>query len=618
MKTTKNPVVCSIIITIGIVIISFFLSCPFPGDEIPPAPRADMRFISYIDPFTVAGKSFRMCLTLDMFDGTLGTYDISINYSTAKMELKLDGEVHPGIDGFVTSTNVPGPGMIRITGEDKAGAGPDNDIQLFIVSWNALETGEADFLIRINQLATTDGKTIKAPDSFTQKIIIEAPVSFPLTGQVLDSIGGSPVADATVRIKDMPGETYTDSNGYFTFGEIMIGVYDIEVTRTGRAGSKLEQVYVTGQQTGVEIIQPEYSHIPGGVTPPSIMVKGITRNTVYGGFVPIDITILAGSCPVEATEFHYSIYLKMGMTDMTYYEVANSRTDTLSYVWNTSFFPPGNVTIKIVTYDINNNRSELNIPVIVTADPGGKPDVAPLKESYSIVANTYGQSLEITRVYPRFSAMVAQSAYVHRAPPDTTILVDFSVEKYYNGIAVYKSLTPEGHYELVGQTSYFESHYFKFIDYSQTLMPGITVYYKLAYFNQHGTGPETDAISIRILDKYNLFLTGPENNSNITDITPTLTWTCDPFLDAQRTDWIIVTNIIDTTIVAYSFIINKTEYTLPSLLYNNTYEWDVRSYYEYINSTGRANVLSRSFPKGKGSTDFSMNGAFYFTVVEQE
>ena len=124
--------------------------------------------------------------------------------------------------------------------------------------------------------------------------------------------------------------------------------------------------------------------------------------------------------------------------------------------------------------------------------------------------------------------------------------------------------------------------------------------------------------SIRILEKYNLFLVSPENNSNITDTTPALTWTCVPFLDAQRTDWIIVTNIIDTTIVAYSFVINQTEYNLPTLLYNNKYEWDVRSFYEYVNSVGMANVLSRSFPRGKGSYDYSMNGAFYFTVVEQE
>lgn len=624
MKITRNHVLCSTLFIIGVLIFGLFLSCDFPGDEPPPTganPCADIKFLYHIDPYIVTGKPFRMCMVLDLYDGTLGAYDISIEYNTAKMELNIDENINgvtPGADGFVTSVGIPEPGRINIIGMDETGIDPKKNVQLFIVSWTAVESGDTEFLITINQLTTTDGKTFDAPDSYTRTITIKEPVFFPLTGLVVDSIGGSPVEGAKVRIKGMLYETFTESNGSFSFDEVIIGIYDIVVTKSGRAGSKLEQVCVVNDRTYVEIMQPEYNYLPEEVTPPSIMIKGIRRNKVHSGFYPIEINVLAGSCPVEATESHYSIYLKMGMTGMTYYEVANSSTDTLSYVWNTTFFPPGDVTIKVVAYDTNNNRSELNIRVFVTADPGEKPGVAPLEESYYIVANTYGQSLEITRVYPNFPEMLKQTIYAHRAPPDTTILVNFSVEKYYNGIAVYRSITQQGPYTLAGQTSYSESHTFKFVDYSQDLQPGITVYYKLAYFNQYGIGPKTDSISIRILEKYNLFLVSPDNNLNITDTTPTLTWTCVPSLDAQRTDWIIVTNIIDTTIVAYSFVINQTEYTLPTLLYNNKYEWDVRSFYEYVNSVGMANVLSRSFPKGKGSYDFSMNGAFYFTVIEQE
>ena len=116
----------------------------------------------------------------------------------------------------------------------------------------------------------------------------------------------------------------------------------------------------------------------------------------------------------------------------------------MDFQWNTSLLSQGEVIIKVVAYDSNNNRSELNIPVFITAGSGTTPSVAPLEEYYSIIANTYGRSLDIMRVYPDLSAMLAQSLYTSRAPADSTVLVNFLVEKYYNGIVVYKSQTVEG------------------------------------------------------------------------------------------------------------------------------------------------------------------------------
>jgi hypothetical protein len=425
---------------------------------------------------------------------------------------------------------------------------------------------------------------------------------FPLRGRVLDSIGGAPVPDACVEVEGTEHVTRTDSAGFFQFDAIDIGLYDIVVTKPGRAGSRLQEVYVCNDDVEVEIVQYEYNYLPEAVTPPSISVKGIQREGEYNRIVPIDVQVEAGSCPVFATEFHRSIYLKIGTTSMSFYEEAESATDTLSYLWNTRTLPPGQAIIKVVAYDTNNNRSELNIPVFITFRTGSVPGLVPFEDFYTIIATTYSQSMDITRV-----------------PEDTTIIVEFMVQKYYSGIVIYSSLAEEGPYSPVGQTTYSDTYYYKFVDYSPSLEPDMTVYYKMAYFNQYGTGPFTGAISVRILPKYSLSLVSPENNANITDTTPTLTWTCAPFLDdANRTDWIIASNVLDATIVAYSFVSNQTEITLPELLYNNKYEWDVRSFYEYNNSPPKANVLSRSFPRGKGSNDFSLNGAFYFTVMQPE
>jgi hypothetical protein len=290
------------------------------------------------------------------------------------------------------------------------------------------------------------------------------------------------------------------------------------------------------------------------------------------------------------------------MTDMNYFEAAYSNTASLSYRWNAELLPPGDVSVIAIAYDINNNRSELAVPVMIKTTYGRKPDVAPLQDYFSIIANTYSRSMNIMRGT--------------RAPANNSILVDFTAARFYNGIVVHRSAALNGPYALLGQSALSESGEYKLTDYAPDLAPATTVYYKIAYFNRYGAGPFTDAIPVRILPAYKLNLVSPANNTTITDTTPRLLWECTPIADAQRTDWIYVRNVLDATIITYSFVINTSDYLLPELLNNNTYEWDVRSYYEYINSEIKANVLSRSFPGGKGANDLSANGAFSFTVIQ--
>lgn len=626
MKLKLSPgflLLCQLII---ILIVFFCMSCNPPVDppvDPPPEirPQAELRFQYHIDPYIVRDKCFNLCLVMDISNAVLGEYDFSVIYDTSKIVLNKgdNNGVSPGLDGFVTSVDASAPGKIQITGIDQSGTGPGRDLQLLIISFYAVDSGTTNILLRVKRLMTTDGLPIDANDPVNYRIKIKEPSFFPLTGQVLDSIGGSPVTDAMAALEGTDYVAMTDVNGFFDFQEILIGVYNIIVTKTGRAGSKLEQVHVSDDQSSVEIIQPTYDYIPDAVTPPSIIVRGIEREKEYSGIIPINITIIQGSCPVIATGSHKSIYLKIGMTKMTYNEVASSEDDTLSFKWNTSLLPPGEVFIKVVTYDTNNNRSERNIPVFTTIGSGEKPGVAPRKEYYSIIAATYGQSKEILRKNPVFSVILEQSLHTSRAPADCTVLVDFSVEKYYNGIVVYKSHTRDGPYILVCHTSFVDSHYYKCTDYSPDLEPGRKVFYKLAYFNSYGIGPQTDSISVQLLPKYNLSLVSPANNSIVTDTSVTLTWTCDPFLEnAIRRDWIMAINILDGTIVAYSFVSNKLEYTLNDLLYNNSYEWDVRSLYEYVDPEEPSNVISRSFPRGDKSHDYSLNGSFIFTVIQQE
>jgi hypothetical protein len=477
-----------------------------------------------------------------------------------------------------------------------------------------IHIGTAEITLTVNLLTTTGDSVIEASEVH-ESIAIGEPAYFSLQGRVVDSIGGAGVGDAPVVLEGSVYTAQTDPDGFFSFTNILTGVYDIIVSGNNRAGARLAQVHVNNSDADVVIVQPKYGWLQTATTPPVILVKGIEHGKEYNGLIPINVIVRPGSCPVQATEFHKSIYLKIGTTAMSYFEVANSDTEILSYVWNTSLLPAGTAIVKVVAYDTNNNRSELDTPVTISPGPGQVPGLAPVEDFYYIVANTYGRSMEITRAYPVFPVTELKSFPSNRAIPDSTMIVEFNVAKYYNGVTVYKSPALDGAYSLLGQTSFTESGEYKCIDYSPDLVPG-TVYYKLAYFNRYGSGPQTGPIPVRILPTYSLDLVSPANNSNVTDTTPTITWTCVPFLDAQRTDWIIASNVLDATIVAYSFVMDQMEFVLPDLAYNNTYEWDIRSFYQYVNSQKTANVLSRSFPRGRGAYDFSSNGAFYFTVVE--
>jgi hypothetical protein len=580
----------------------------------------------YHDPYIVPGKSFHIAVLLDSVSYTLGSYDFSITYDAAKLEIDsdIDGGVSSGREGFVTGIDVSAPGTILVNGSDTYGTGPGLDLQLLVLHFTALDPGDAELSLAVNQLSTinTDDMSHDSPVSFV--VSIDSPAYYSLSGQVLDSIGGSPVADAMVELAGTSYLAATDTDGFFTIDNVLIGVYDLLAEADGKAGSKLEQVHVTGDASPVEIILPHYNYLPGVLDTPSIYVRGVLCDEEYNGIIPIDITVDQGSCPVIATEFHQSIYLKIGLSSMIYYEAVYSQDHLLSFLWNTSLYPPGEMIIKVVAYDTNNNRSEVNIPVVVIPGPGETshsgeaPDVVPLDDYYSIIANTYGRSLDILREYPDFS-IIPGPVMDSRAPEDSTIIVDFSVEKYFNGVAVYRSFTGDEGYELICQTSYTTDSLYRCRDYSPALAVDSTVYYKLAYYNHYGIGPMTDPISVRILPTYNLSLAGPSDNALVTDTSVTLSWTCEPFIEnARRTDWVIASNILDATIVAYSFLIDQTEYILSDLLYNNTYEWDVKSYYEYTNSTEMANVLSRSFPRGNGAHDYSLNGAFMFTVIMPE
>ena len=478
----------------------------------------------------------------------------------------------------------------------------------------------------VSSSVSSDGKSISATvDHFS----IWGVSNFLIHGTIVDSVGGSPVADATITVSGTGFSTTSNANGEFFINvdDVPTGTYDILVSKTGRAGSKLQEISI-GSTTEVEIVQPEYNFSSTSVTSPTINVSGISAgNTYNGSSIPITITVVAGSCPVVGTYDHPSILLKIG-SNSGYMADDYSDTDTLNYSWDTSYFPPGNINIKVIAYDNNNNRSELNIPVIVGDTSGSPPAFIPTSSDYEVYAVTFGKSLHLFR--QEIDMLLAKSIIENKvkstllklkdditifsAPADSTAAVDIWVDYYSGtrGINVYRSMYQIGNYTLAGKTNFYDDYWnqYFFEDLSSVITPGQSVWYKISYYNEYGDGPLSDPIEVRILPKYNLNLTLPSNNSTITDTTPTFQWSSGTISDADRWDYVEVKEVTGDYIWVSPDLQNQIQVVCGTLLtYNKLYEWNVISQYEYY----KASVLSLSFPSTSSN---STNGAYYFSVVQ--
>ncbi|MBN2736262.1 MAG: carboxypeptidase regulatory-like domain-containing protein [Spirochaetales bacterium] len=435
-----------------------------------------------------------------------------------------------------------------------------------------------------------------------------------IEGVVLASVGDKPVTGSLVRLEPLGWEVISDELGRFAFNNVPQGIYDLKAKKAGRAGSRLQSVSVINDSvSNLVIIQPEYEFAPDADEPPRVSFKNLDAFQEVSGLLNLECYGVAGSAPLVATQSHYSMSLKISMASINYHQEAKSSDDELTFLWNTTLLPLGEVFLTLVAYDNNNNRCEMTLPLLIVNPSGKAPQIVPQDNYFQIIANTYGESLNVMKSY---------APPISKAPSGTTIVVDFNARKYFNGFVVYKShQANEDSFMLLGQSSLNSSGGFSFADYAPDLVPGGFVYYRLAYYNQYGIGPMTAVKKLLILPSYKIYLRQPADGAIITTRDPVISWECNHPLEdlgARRTDLISVTNTLDATIVTYTFVNNTQDYHLKPLIYNNTYEWDVKSFYEYKNDSEDYNVLSRSFPRGLGATDLSSNGAFTFTVVEDE
>jgi hypothetical protein len=494
-------------------------------------------------------------------------------------------------------------------------------------AWAKDSGGENLYYGQIGQTLSGSGDLVTIPVLLTGSI----------QGTVVDSVGGSPVVNTHVSITSAgepilgtlwTQEAVTDSEGAFGITGIPSEVFDITAQKAGCAGSKLQSVPVfQGGIAKVEMIQTVYNFNSQAVSPPTIHVLGLTAGDTFSGLVNITISVDTNAYPVADTYDHPSIALRIGDKGSLAFG-AYSLSNSLEYSWNTSKYPPGNINVNIVAYDINNDRAELNLPVNVAISAGSAPSLAP--SNCSIGAFTFGTSLGI---FKKNRDVLLQKGFrpssggfpvpqrVFSAPDDSTVIVSLEAEQTVNttGMGIYRSASQGGSYTLVGRTSYAffnttdQKYYYAFADSSSELSPNQTYWYTISYFNGYGKGPQTSPYPVPILPKYTLSLVAPANNSVITETQPTFQWASDTIAGAMRFDALYAAEVTGSGEAQFSdYVFDQSSMVCGTpLSYNRLYEWNIMSEYMLINGS----VVSLSLPSSSAS---SINGAFYFTVVQPE
>lgn len=560
--------------------------------------------------------------TTQLPNGT-GSYDFGSIFADGNNATTTSGVIftieNSGTANLTVSMTIASgdTGDFDITGSPSSPITPGNDTT-FTLQFDPLTIGSKSAVVSI-----TNNDSDENPYTFT---VTGIGTGGYVEGTIVDSVGGTVVPSVTVQLESTALSTTTNGSGYFLI-YAPPGTYNILATQTGRAGSRMTEVVISNNSTTtIELISPLYAFSSSGSNPPTINISGITAGGTYSGTVGLGITAVEGSYPVAATYDHSAIMLKIGGKG-SLISSASSDNGTLNYSWDTTTFLPGSIVINVVAYDINNNRCEWNIPVIVGPSSGTVPATAP--SSYYIQASTFGNTLGIFKQEHEslFDLRAGLSAYekilldtTYAAADDSTVLVFLRGRRPASGTTgmnVYRADSQTGTYARVGSTTYYAVNtddgynYYQFYDTSSHLTPNQSYWYKLAYFNRYGEGPQMTAVEVQILDKYNLDLVSPGNNSSVSDTTPTFTWTADSVTSATRYDTIILKEVNGAS---YSWISEDLEDSFSTtcsvpLKSNTQYEWTISSICLYsVNSS----VISISFPS---QNDYATNGAFYFTVM---
>jgi hypothetical protein len=149
---TENPKINGISIQPG----SGPTAGPTPVTTAPPTNPPGNCNVSFDPKNSTQGlnSTFQIDVTVDSGNQELAAYGFTITYNANILSV---ADVEEGADGFIAAVNTGTPGEIIASGFDASGTGPGPDLQVLIITFNAIAEGTSSLELYVDQLV--DGST---------------------------------------------------------------------------------------------------------------------------------------------------------------------------------------------------------------------------------------------------------------------------------------------------------------------------------------------------------------------------------------------------------------------------------------------------------------------------
>lgn len=455
-----------------------------------------------------------------------------------------------------------------------------------------------------------------------------------LSGTVTSDVAGPPVEGSLVEIKEgvtTISTTTTDAQGRFDIAGLTYGTYDIIVTQSGRATSKAQDVHIISSQTiVVNLVQKEVNVPTWECVSPTITITGISEGDTISGTIA-GITVNIDDDSDVKYIFIGSNYIPNQLEyDFAYYDTSNITLPS----FDTTLLPDGDYQVTVVAYDMNYNRTQYSINVIVENNNTG---IVPENPQFFPLAVTFGEKISYFSIERRDKfenrsieidpniiqlaegRQIDLDAVINAAENDSNLFIEIFCEpsSFGDNIAgykVYRKFEGETNYKYIGsvQTN-FADESAVYLDTDPLLAVGRKTYYKVKALNAYGESEFSDEMWTTPLAKFNLNLISPLDGAVDISIQPTLEWQPLQEIGAKQYYEISLRGKNDSYYLLDYGLWNNTsiEYSGSTLQYLKTYEWNIYGAYAYNYEVDYTAVSIASDGNG------SLNGAFEFTTQSE-
>ncbi|MFP4497183.1 MAG: carboxypeptidase-like regulatory domain-containing protein, partial [Vulcanimicrobiota bacterium] len=407
-----------------------------------------------------------------------------------------------------------------------------------------------------------------------------------IAGYVTEEAAGSPVQSAMVTVLNMDGSiafgpASTDSNGYFEFNTYPAeGVfYNISVEKTGYGRVKVYK-YTNGAPTNLPIVlSPIFD--PGlSLGAPDITIQGIQFDENLSGTANITLDVTTVS-PVRQT----NVYLgNMAARETPDFSISNQ--NNLNFQVSSSNLPPNfNTYIYISTYDMNNNRTYVYIPVTT-----GGTDSSPAIDAPGNIINrmvTFGapdRSMkekarkEKTPIERKFVLTHRDGEFIFKSTVvDTYIFgyVEWNQVPNADGYVVYRERLDSFGQEVRGIIT--GNNNTEFFDEDNGLTPGKSYAYSVAPYTSEGIGEQGSTIYAEVLPRFQVTLQNPSSNADNVSTSPNFTWQINNNVGSTSYYTILVQDMTDNNYIINEELNDQTSYQANGLSKNSLYFWNLQN-----------------------------------------